>query len=250
MLVDKGSVNDAVAYMLTVIFATLFCAAIIPVLGKLAVAYGLTDKPDSRKRHLGEIPLVGGIAVFATLLAFEFISQGPLVPPVLLALCLVLVILGVVDDYMDLSARCRLCFQVAVAVLMVVFTDVRIESIGALFGGESIRFGYTASLLFTVICAVGVINAINMIDGLDGLSGSLLAVTLSSMGVLAMAHGDADTALTLFVISGSLLAFLFYNSRVVGKRAAIFLGAYGSMMLGLILVWYLVDMTQGADPVM
>ncbi len=248
ILVDQGSLTDAGVCMLTVIFATLLCAAVIPVLGKLAIAYGLTDKPDNRKKHIGEIPLTGGLAIFLALVFAELAAPGELMPPMLFGLCFVLVILGLVDDYKNLSARCRLYFQVAVATLMVVLADVRIESLGALFGGSDVQFGYVASLLFTVMCTVGVINAINMIDGLDGLSGSLLAVTLSSMGVLAMANGNTDTALTLFSISGCLLAFLFYNSRVIRERATVFLGDSGSMMLGLVLVWYLVDMTQGTDP--
>ncbi|MGQ7848586.1 MraY family glycosyltransferase [Granulosicoccus sp. 3-233] len=232
--------------MLIVAFTTVFCVAVIPFLGRLAIEHGLTDKPDSRKRHVGEVPLVGGIAIFLTLAVGEVLTQGQLMPPLLLALCLLLVVLGVVDDLKDLSARCRLCFQIAVALLMVVLGDVRIESVGAVLGGTDVEFGYVASVLFTVVCTVGVINAINMIDGLDGLSGSLLSMTLSSMGVLALVHGDTSTALTLFVVTGSLLAFLFYNSRVVRRKAAVFMGDSGSMMLGLILVWYLVEMTQGS----
>lgn len=36
--------------------------AISPITNKL----GLTDKPDHRKKHMGTVPLVGGIAIFAT----------------------------------------------------------------------------------------------------------------------------------------------------------------------------------------
>jgi len=236
--------------MLTIIATTLFCFLVIPFLRQIALTVGLTDKPDTRKRHLGEIPPVGGIAIFLTLVVGEILSSGNLLPSTLLALCLALVILGVVDDIRNLSAMFRLCVQIVVALLMVVFADVRIESVGSIIGGDALEFGYITSLLFTVMCTVGVINAINMIDGLDGLSGSVLAVTFVSLGVLAGVHGETVTALTLFMITGSLLAFLFYNSRLVRDKASIFLGDAGSMMLGLILVWFLVEMTQGSDRVL
>lgn len=234
--------------MLLTIVSTLLCLAMIPLLGKKAIAIGLTDKPDARKRHDGEVPLVGGLAIFLTLVCVQLFSAGSLMSPVLLLLCLVLVVLGVVDDVRDLSARCRLCFQLGVSLLMVLIGDVRIESVGALFGGEPVQFSYGASVLFTVICTVGVINAINMIDGMDGLSGSLLSVTFFAMALLAFLHGDASTALALSVVAGCLLAFLYFNARVVRDKARVFLGDAGSMMLGLVLVWYLVEMTQGIDP--
>ena len=49
---------------LTAFFATLVGVA---VLSRIAPALGLTDKPSTRKRHQGEVPTVGGIAIFVAL---------------------------------------------------------------------------------------------------------------------------------------------------------------------------------------
>jgi UDP-GlcNAc:undecaprenyl-phosphate GlcNAc-1-phosphate transferase len=36
----------------------------IMILRPIAIKIGLVDKPDSRKTHIGKIPLIGGIAVY------------------------------------------------------------------------------------------------------------------------------------------------------------------------------------------
>ena len=42
--------------------------AITRVTVSLGARLGLVDRPDARKRHTGDVPLAGGIAIFLTLL--------------------------------------------------------------------------------------------------------------------------------------------------------------------------------------
>ena len=48
---------------------TSFIAVLLalPLLIRLAPRLGLLDRPDARKRHRGEVPLVGGLALFVGL---------------------------------------------------------------------------------------------------------------------------------------------------------------------------------------
>ena len=53
----------------------LFSLAFLFFARKAAKKIGLVDKPNSRKRHHGAIPLVGGISVFAGI-CFTFAITG------------------------------------------------------------------------------------------------------------------------------------------------------------------------------
>jgi len=49
--------------------AFLVAVILVPILSQPAKRMGLIDHPGGRKRHLGEIPLTGGLAIFT---AFGF----------------------------------------------------------------------------------------------------------------------------------------------------------------------------------
>ena len=51
-------------YILSFILAFLIVYLITPILIKLSFKYSFTDKPTKRKKHKGETPLCGGLAMF------------------------------------------------------------------------------------------------------------------------------------------------------------------------------------------
>ncbi len=63
----------------------LFSLAFLFFARKAAKKIGLVDKPNSRKRHHGAIPLVGGISVFAGI-CFTFAITNYYLPHALLYL--------------------------------------------------------------------------------------------------------------------------------------------------------------------
>ena len=233
--------------MWAITLSLLLCLVLIPLLEKIAPAIGLTDKPSDRKQHSGHIPLIGGIAIFASLL-FSQILSGPSEAPVLLCtLAFIILTIGTYDDVYTLSARFRLVVQTALALAMAVWGDIKIDSLGSIMGGEPLILTDTTSTIFTVLCIVGVINAINMIDGLDGLSGSILLISISGMALLNFRAGALTDATFQLSIAGTLIAFLVYNNQLFRSHARVFMGDGGSMMLGLILAWYFIKGSQGPN---
>lgn len=217
-------------------------------LAKLAPIVGLVDKPDTRKVHLGKIPMVGGLSMFFAIA----LSASWLVPQfqvaVFLISCLVVVVLGIFDDLFDLSARLRLLIQFAVALYIAFFAGVHVDSVGNVFGSGAVQLTGVFGLLFTAVCTIGVINSINMIDGVDGLAGTVLMISFSAMAILAWGNADLVDTKLLTIIVGSIAAFLVMNSRLFLKRALVFMGDSGSMLLGLILLWFLIRLSQGDNP--
>jgi len=88
---------------------------------------------------------------------------------------------------------------------------------------------YSVFILFMLVASS---NAVNITDGLDGLAGGLsfvafIAFALISWGSIGIA-GSSDIAIFCFILAGSLLGFLVFNSY----PAKVFMGDTGSLSLG------------------
>lgn len=225
---------------------------LIVVLRPVAMRMGLVDLPNARKSHRAPTPLVGGLAIFIGLgLGFFLCKDGPI--PLsqrevysFFGAGFLLVAVGVVDDFLELSPAVRFVAQVIAALLMIFGAGVVLSDLGSMTpGGAVLRLGLLA-VPFTVFATLGVINALNMCDGIDGLSGSLALTSLSGLILAAYTWGvPADTAL-LPILGTGILAFLLFNLRLLGReRASIFMGDAGSMFLGFALTWYAIALSQG-----
>ena len=223
-------------------------AVIIYFLQPRAVHIGLVDKPSERKIHDNHTPLIGGIAIFTGFVLTCLTLDLPLGSlRTFFAASFILVFVGVLDDFHELSARARFGAQIIAATMMSVWGGVMLTDMGALtWDGSLFTLGVMA-LPITVFATVGVINALNMCDGMDGLSGSLVLVVLIGLGVVAWQAGDTNNLALLLLLACSVAGFLAFNIRVGKKRASVFLGDAGSMFLGFALAWFVISFSQGAE---
>jgi phospho-N-acetylmuramoyl-pentapeptide-transferase len=78
-----------------------------------------------------------------------------------------------------------------------------------------------------------------VIDGIDGLSGGVLSSIFAAFGLIALAQGQVDLAAFCFVVTGSILAFLWFNI----PPARFYMGEAGMMGLtaALTVVAFLTD---------
>ncbi len=205
---------------------------------------GLVDVPGGRKQHHGEVPLVGGLAMFGGLLAGALASGGLSQANVAMLAALTLIALvGFVDDRNDLSARTRFLVQAAAALIMIYWGGVRLDNLGNLFGFGDVYLGRWA-VPMTVFAVLGVINAMNMIDGADGLAGGLALITLLVFSALLAVTGKLGGTL-LLPLACAVAGFLAFNLRSPWRnRASVFMGDAGSMLLGFALAWYAVDLAS------
>jgi UDP-GlcNAc:undecaprenyl-phosphate GlcNAc-1-phosphate transferase len=234
----------------------LACAVtslLIVVLRPLAMTVGLVDLPDARKSHHGPIPLIGGLAIFASVavacLLPRITGLSVSVPEVLsfLVAGLLLVGVGVVDDFIELSPAVRFVAQAVAALAMIYGAGVVLVDLGGMTpSGTILELGVLA-VPFTIFTTVGVINALNMCDGMDGLSGTQALISLAGFAIALTLWGEPADLTLLTVLGGGVLGFLLFNLRLPGRsRAAIFLGDAGSMFLGFALTWFAISLSQ--DP--
>jgi undecaprenyl-phosphate alpha-N-acetylglucosaminyl 1-phosphatetransferase len=232
-------------------FVTLLCAgAALRYAMRLAHRHGIVDKPGGHKTHAHSTPFVGGTAVLAALACALYVLYARELLPMhqwgALALgSLIIFVTGFADDLWQLSFKPRFAIQAGVASLMALWAGVALVDLGALLDGSPLRLGWLA-IPFTVFATIGVINALNMIDGIDGLSGSVSFVSLLLIALVAHSAGvQAHLTLAVMLMAG-VAAFLFFNMRYPGnRRARVFMGDNGSMLLGLLFAWMLIDLSQG-----
>lgn len=227
----------------TALFLTV---AMVFILRPLAQSVGLVDIPSTRKQHVDAVPLIGGVAIYAALLVsaliFPFWKSFNGIWLVLLGFPILLV--GIADDRRHVSVPLRFLVETGCCLIAAGYFDVRLLSLGELLPDMNATLG-SMSVPVTIFGMVGVMNAFNMVDGADGLSGGLAVLTFSSLAALA-AFSDNALALQLFTVTAALLGFLFFNFRFPGRsNASIFMGDAGTMLVGFLLGWYMVLLSQG-----
>ncbi|NJD34709.1 MAG: undecaprenyl/decaprenyl-phosphate alpha-N-acetylglucosaminyl 1-phosphate transferase [Betaproteobacteria bacterium] len=224
---------------LAVVLAPLVARSLALGLMRFAVRWNLIDHPGHRKVHDHPTPLVGGLAIFLTLLALQAAAGHVPFQSWSLILALVLVTaIGVADDAHELSHRAKFITQVMGAAVIVSGTSVWVTHMGDLAGLGVVELGKW-SMLVTIISFVGVMNAINMIDGLDGLSGCVSLVPILLMAYLAAAGNAPGLLFELLLFAGAILGFLSLNLRLCGRpKALVFMGDTGGMVIGMLLAWY------------
>ncbi|MCL1090127.1 UDP-N-acetylglucosamine--undecaprenyl-phosphate N-acetylglucosaminephosphotransferase [Shewanella profunda] len=235
------SANIAVLFVFFVSFISLF------VFRKIAQRIGLVDKPNERKHHTGQIPLVGGISVFFTMMLILYLNSALLLAPKLYVGCaLILVIIGAIDDRYDISFKLRLVIQAAVSIVMIVLGERSLHNLGYLMGSDAIRIPEVASYFLTVVAVIGAINAFNMVDGIDGLLGGLASVTFGGLGILFYLHGMHSFATFCGLLVTAMLPYIMLNLGFpFGKRFKVFMGDAGSIFIGFTVIWLLIVASQG-----
>ncbi|WP_192508453.1 UDP-N-acetylglucosamine--undecaprenyl-phosphate N-acetylglucosaminephosphotransferase [Pseudoalteromonas aurantia] len=225
-------------------FVASYCS--IFMIKPVAEKVGLVDTPCNRKRHVGSIPLIGGVSIFLAVLVSIIVflpMERRLV--VYLVCAAAIVLLGVIDDYRQLGVKVRLCVQSVVALLMMWGSDTYINNLGNVFGFGGIELGVWG-IPFTVVAVIAAINAFNMIDGIDGLAGAMSIITFAAILVLMMVNGGELSVLPLIIIA-TIVPYLAFNLGVLGhKNRKIFMGDAGSMFIGLSVIWLLMIATQSS----
>ena len=208
----------------------------------------LVDLPDkSRKFHKRATPLTGGLAILISALItgevyVTFNGLSGFIPNFtyyLIISSIGLVLIFLLDDLKGIKASVRILFQAALALFMIITTDVYIANLGNIFGFGDIYLG-AFGIPFTVFCVVGIMNAFNMIDGINGLCAGCAMTALLFIGFSSGLIYDS----MLVLLIGAMIGFLIFNLRIVGKKRAVFLGDHGSNMIGFWVAWSAIYASQ------
>jgi UDP-N-acetylmuramyl pentapeptide phosphotransferase/UDP-N-acetylglucosamine-1-phosphate transferase len=231
--------NDTLSHALVVGLSTglaaLVSAALIRFTLPLLARYALA-RPNARSSHTAPTPQGAGTAVIATtilissgfLLSFPgaFAATAPL-----LAATLFIAAIGAIDDITPLSVAPRLLAQTAaVAVTLWALPEtVRIAPFLPLVAERAILL--VGTLWF--------VNLVNFMDGLDWMTVAEtvpITATLVAFGLLGTLSWPGT--IVAAALGGACLGFAPYNKPV----ARVFLGDVGSLPIGLLLAWCLIEL--------
>lgn len=229
---DFFMLDERMFRIVVAFFVSLLTVLILtPIVKKIAIKIGAVDQPSNRKVHDKIMPRMGGLAIFigvaAGVLAAGIYNETKMTAITVGAF--IIVILGILDDKYQLSAKVKFFVQLAVAI-MIVSTGLKMDFFSVPFLTERLELGWVAYPL-TVLWIVGITNAMNLIDGLDGLAAGLSVIGLSTIAVMALSGGKILILSLSLVVIGSTLGFLFYNFH----PAKIFMGDTGSLFLGYVI---------------
>lgn len=241
------------AFVASFLVGLIAIAALLPASRR----FGWLDHPDAgRKDHFEPTPVVGGIAILlaavatiALLAALGLVDLGG-DSRALSALgfaSLLMLAVGLYDDLHDLNWRWRIGAQLIAALLLVFVGGMSVNAIGTLFGHPVHSLGWL-SVPFTVFLVLALINALNMSDGVDGLTGGVVLAGVLMFAAAAFYSGDPALGVILLAVAGAVAAFVVFNMRRPGlARAKLFLGNGGSALLGLVIAWASLRLSQNPE---
>jgi UDP-GlcNAc:undecaprenyl-phosphate/decaprenyl-phosphate GlcNAc-1-phosphate transferase len=194
----------------------LFMVIILKLLGQ---KYAL-DHPDIRKKHMGAVPQIGGLA-FGSLFLFITWWSG-LGPQWYIVGGCISILLGTVDDNRRVPWQIKFIVQLALAAYLSMIYWGRFEVMT--FYNLSFSLSQIGLLVIFLFWFIGIYNSINLLDGLDGLAGGFMLLLCLGLGL----SGSGSFATLHLMFSVILLGFLVFNQR----PAKLFMGDAGSLFLG------------------
>lgn len=236
--------------MQEIVLVFLGALALLFISRKIARKVGLVDKPNARKHHNGHIPLVGGVSVYLSLWII-YVMQPQWLPDfsIYMLCATMLIVVGVLDDKLDLPVMPRMALQALVASIMM-YSGHYLYSLGNVLFGYELVLGVTGYVV-TLLAVVGAINAFNMVDGIDGLLGALSSVTFGALAVVFWMGNKNDLALWCLCLMVACLPYILLNLGIPwGRKFKVFMGDAGSTLIGFTVIWLLIIATQGEDAVM
>jgi UDP-N-acetylmuramyl pentapeptide phosphotransferase/UDP-N-acetylglucosamine-1-phosphate transferase len=228
-----NELNHSPLLVLAALAASLICAGLIVLLRPLLQRYALA-RPNARSSHVVPTPQGAGIAVIAATLVvacvYALAASEP-VPLVLFGATILIAAVGLVDDVRTIPVLPRLLLQ-AVAVAAVVFTvpsDLRIVP-------EIPLALERAGLL---VAGLWFVNLVNFMDGLDLMTAAEVVPVSGTIVVLgSLGHLPLAPTVIAATLCGAMLGFVPFNRPV----ARVFLGDVGSLPIGLLLGWCLLEL--------
>ena len=238
------------------LISAFFVAVVIPAIIRTANKMNLYDSQDERKVHKGNVPRLGGISffpaiVFSILMVISAMSiYSPVeimfkygsITQVMMALagCVILFLIGIMDDVIGVSYKYKFIAQI-LASMLICASGLWIKNLHGMFGIHQLHAA--VGIPITLFVIVLIINAINLIDGVDGLASGLCI--LGTLGYSAVFfYKDMNIYLLLSAaILGVLIVFYSYN--VLGKPGTtkIFMGDTGSLTMGYLVAVFAIKLT-------
>jgi UDP-GlcNAc:undecaprenyl-phosphate GlcNAc-1-phosphate transferase len=203
------------------------CAAVIWIALRTPLADRLTIRPTSDRWHTRETPALGGIGIFAGILAGVGLAiavgaaSGSDTLLAIIGGAGLLFAVGLLDDAFSLPVLAKLAAQGGAAAI-VLTNGLTVELV---------KNDWIAVPL-AVVWLIGMTNAFNLLDNMDGIAATVAGIACAYFAIDAVTVHSNDLVLVLsLAVAFACAGFLPFNVRR-RKPAAVFLGDSGSQVIG------------------
>src|ERR1700738_3862324 len=219
--------------------AFLLCYAAIVLLRPWLASHAVA-RPNLRSSHFAPVPQGGGIGVVIAALAVtagailleRHLARGQMEEFVFVsAAALLLMVVGAMDDMRALPATARLLVQCAAVAAVVLALPEQVRVL------PELPWWFDRACL--LIGGVWFVNLTNFIDGIDWMTVAEVVPVTGAIVLLGLAGAvEPLPALLAAALVGAMIGFAPFNRPV----AQVFLGDVGSLPIGLLLGWLLVEL--------
>jgi UDP-N-acetylmuramyl pentapeptide phosphotransferase/UDP-N-acetylglucosamine-1-phosphate transferase len=215
-----------------VLLSAMLTWAIRPLLVRIALA-----KPNARSSHRTPTPQGGGVAVIAatliaavTVIVFAGTAETK-IPVAVFGATLFIAAVGFADDVNTIPVVPRLLLQGAAVAAVILAAPENLRIVPAC------PFWLERGLLF--LAGLWFVNLVNFMDGLDLMTVAEIVPVTGAVVLLGWLGGlPPSTTLAAAALFGAMLGFAPFNRPV----AQIFLGDVGSLPIGLLVGWCLLQL--------
>ncbi|OFS21167.1 glycosyltransferase family 4 protein [Corynebacterium sp. HMSC04H06] len=235
---------------LVILVAAIITYLTTGIVRSVLVRSGQVAEVRQRDSHSQPTPQLGGLAMYTGFISAVFfaaqlpaLTRGfmPVTPEMTAVIWAssAIVLVGIVDDLVELSALVKLAGQLVAATLLSALGLTWSLLFVPFGGGTTLLLDQFQSSLVTIFIAVLLVNAINFVDGLDGLAAGLGLIAGGAILIFSLTvlhdQGGAVSAYPPAIIAAGLVGmcagFLPHNF----EPSRIFMGDSGSMLIGLLL---------------
>lgn len=249
------------AYIMPFVISVAVAVGMTVVVRWWAVRQGIVDRPETapeRKLQPAPVPLLGGLAIFITLVIVvggyavfsDRLLGGYLLPKYLWGMFLaggLLMLGGYLDDRYNRSPAKQIIWPI-LATLVVIASGIGVTYITNPLGGVLYLDGWNIKIfslggipyfiviaadLFTLVWLMGMMYTTKFLDGLDGLVSGITTIGAIVLFFLSIHQEVAqpETALLAVILAGACVGFLLFNFH----PAKMYLGEGGSLLTGFML---------------
>ena len=189
------------------------------------------DKPNHRSSHINPTPLGGGLVIIPIVIFISYFA-GYKWSVYNVFVLLTLFCISLIDDFKNIKALYRLAAHFFCIFIYIHFSLLDIMN----FVKYISSLLYCFSLFFLILTITGFINAFNFMDGIDGIT-SVQVIFLTCSLIFYNIFLGLGHNILFYCLLGTISGFLVYNWH----PAKIFLGDSGSIPLGFLMLFSLVD---------
>ncbi len=208
------------------LFSFIIALVLTPAIRNLALHTFPLSKVKIDVKEGKRIPHIGGLSVcvaFTTVFLWAILSHGFLSSQArgILAGIIIIVVVGLLDDCLELSPVAKFFGQM-LAITCLVFFNLTTQMV---------HLSPIINILVTYFWCLSIINALNLLDIMDGLCSGVTFIALGTFLVMSFLSQNLFAVIVCSAMLGAVLGFLRYNF----PSASIYLGDTGSMLCGFVL---------------